>query len=91
MQVTTVFYIERDEKEIELYIQGWVIPYTPACLSGHPDNWTPEEGGDSDIEEIFLDEDCTQPWEGKLTAKEKKDAERDLYRAMEDQAQQEPE
>jgi len=75
MEVICTFVIERGDDEIELYICGDAEPYTPARFSGHPDNWSPPEGGAACVEGIFLDEERKERWEGKLTKKEEEDAE----------------
>jgi len=80
MQVEIEFFVYRgDEEEIELTIHGDVEPYVPANLRGHPDNWTPPEGGASCVEAVLLN---GKLWDGKLTAKERKDAEEALYNAL---------
>lgn len=85
MQVEIEFYVYRgegdDEEEIELTIVGDVEPYVPANLSGHPDTWSPPEGGSACVEGILLN---GEPWSGKLTDKETKEAETMLYQALED-------
>ena len=81
MQVEIEFFVYRGEEEIALTIWGDVEPYVPANLSGHPDDWTPPEGGYSCVEAIFLN---GRLWDGKLTAEERKDAEEVLYNALED-------
>lgn len=81
MQIKTEFVIERGEEEIELTILGDVEPYIPANLSGHPDNWTPPEGGHACVEVVLLGD---QLWDGELTSEEEKKAEEALFRALED-------
>ena len=59
--------VERDEEEIELEISGTIEPYTPAKMSGHPDTWYPEEGGEVEITGILFN---GVPWTGELTEDE---------------------
>ncbi|MDP2696098.1 MAG: hypothetical protein Q8O87_02485 [bacterium] len=75
-EVSMEFVIYRDDDEIVLNIRGDVTPYISARLSGHPDSWEPESGGDSYIEEISIN---GKAWGGKLTKEENDDAERTLY------------
>lgn len=56
-----------EEEEIVLEVRGNAEPYVPANFSGHPDNWSPPEGGCSDVEGVFLN---GQLWGGTLTKKE---------------------
>jgi hypothetical protein len=83
-KVSTEFVVYRDsedgEEEIILEINGWAEPYVPANFRGHPDNWTPEEGGDTDIEEILYN---GEPWEGTLTPSEESCACAQLAEALE--------
>lgn len=84
MQVEIEFVIYRgdeDEEEIELTIQGYVEPYVPPNLWGHPDNWTPPEGGGAYVEQVFHN---GKLWDGELTQKELEAAEIELYQAWED-------
>lgn len=41
---------------------GW---YQPGCRSGHPDNWTPDEGEDPEILSVTLDDPDWTPQEGE--------------------------
>lgn len=66
------YTVERDEAEVELTIRGNCTEYVPANFSGHPDNWFPAEGGDSEIEKIVLAE-TQKPWNGTLTEREEKE------------------
>ena len=84
--ITTQFIIQRDGKDLELWILGEAEPYSPQNLRGHPDHWTPGEGGSACVEAIFLDEDATIPWDGKLTSKEESEAEDKLLNQLEDNA-----
>jgi hypothetical protein len=79
------FTIERGDEELELTITGHCTKYVPANFRGHPDNWAPAEGGDSEIEEILRDDG--KPWSGKLTDIETKEAERALYEQAERDAE----
>lgn len=85
MEIEIKFFVYRgvgdDEEEIELTIIGDAEPYVSANLRGHPDNWTPPEGGHVCVEAVLLG---GKPWDCKLTDKETKDAEAMLYQAMED-------
>jgi hypothetical protein len=55
--VSTTLYVEPEGPEceghelgeLEVEVEGVVNPYVPARLSGHPDTWCPEEGGDVEI------------------------------------------
>ena len=64
-----------DEQEIVLEISGWAEAYVAANLSGHPDTWTPPEGGGSGVEAILLDGEL---WKGSLTKEEEKQVEEKL-------------
>ena len=75
-----IFCIEREEDECELTITGDVEGYIPGNRRGHPDNWTPDEGRNSSIINIELD---GKDWDGKLTAKEARQAEQELYKQFE--------
>ncbi len=89
MQVETTFCVERsirDEdgehfyNEYELIIRGDVDPYVPANFRGHPDNWTPPEGGSSCVEEVLIEvKGVEKRWTGKLTTEEEKEAEQALF------------
>ena len=85
MKVQTTLCIERDDEEIELHIFGDAEPYVPGCRRGHPDNWTPDEGGHASIIDIALDEDCNKLWDGELTKNEKQEAESLLLSALEEE------
>lgn len=57
--VTVSFTVERDDesgetKEVKLEITGSHSPVVPARRGGHPDTWTPEEGGETEIENITI-------------------------------------
>ena len=47
-------YVETDINGIKVSCEVYAEPYVPARLSGHPDSWTPAEGGEIDIEEVFV-------------------------------------
>lgn len=79
-----VYYVDRDDESTTLEITGCCSEYVAANFRGHPDNWTPEEGGDCEIEEI-IDEATGEPWEGRLTATEK----RDVLKALAERSEQE--
>jgi len=88
-QVVTTLCVERggddDYCEYELTIVGDVEPYIPANLSGHPDNWTPPEGGSSCVESVLVEVNgVLKRWTGKLTAEEETGAEQALYDQFED-------
>jgi hypothetical protein len=86
MQVQTVFYVERDGEDIELHIFGEAEPFVPGNRRGHPDHWTPDEGGYASVDGVYTDEDGSEPWDDELTASEKSDAESALYEAFEEDA-----
>ena len=84
MEVNTTILIQRDKIEIELYVFGDAEPYTSPNFSGHPDDWTPGEGGVSCVEGVFLDKECEVRWTGTLTKEEISRAESALMGALED-------
>ena len=49
-------YVEDEETPnpglIELFLEGEVEPYIAANFSGHPDNWTPDEGGTACVHKV---------------------------------------
>jgi len=71
------YTIIRNDKEIDLEICGYYNPYIPANLSGHPDYWYPDEGGEIEIESIT---DDNGPWNGLLSSKEVYEIERCLIK-----------
>ncbi len=75
-QIEIEFCVEREDDEIELTILGYAEPYVPANYRGHPDNWTPPEGGGSGVEDILLD---GKPWSGTLTIEEEQRASEEIY------------
>ncbi len=41
-------------EELTLYlVEGFQVPFIPESKKGHPDNWTPAEGGELEDLEIF--------------------------------------
>jgi hypothetical protein len=76
-----VYVIRGDDVEIELEVTGSVSAYVPAKRSGHPDTWSPSEGGDIEIETITLN---GQKWDGELSPAERADAEDKLFEASQD-------
>lgn len=84
MEAQTVFYVERDDEELELYVVGDVEPFVPGNRRGHPDHWTPDEGGYATIEGVYTDEDADEPWDGELTDSEKSEARSALMDAFEE-------
>ena len=51
--MTYEYVLETDYGEIMLDIEvTHYSPYTPSNLTGHPDSWTPEEGGEIEYEVI---------------------------------------
>ena len=84
MEVKTTICIQRDDEDLELYIFGDAEGFTPGNRRGHPDNWTPDEGGGSCVEGIFLDEDANKPWDGTLTKEETQEAEEALMGQLEE-------
>ena len=48
----STIYIERGGVERTLTVSGWVTPYVRAKTSGHPDTWSPPEGGGAEIDSI---------------------------------------
>ena len=83
-KVSTEFVVCRDsaegEEEIILEINGWAEPLIPANFNGHPDNWYPEEGGDTEIEEVLYN---GEPWDGVLTSSEESCARAQLAEELE--------
>lgn len=77
--VEITFTIERDGEQIDLDIEGNVEPSTAASFRGNPDNWTPPEGGDTEVTSIACD---GVAWDGKLTVSE----EDDVHEALREQA-----
>ncbi len=77
--VTAYLYVEPEGPtldgeglgELEIEVTGTCTPYIAARLSGHPDNWSPSEGGD--VEDITATLDG-QPYE-LTSAEEDKAAE----------------
>ncbi len=69
------FEVERDDL-VELTIEGNVEPSVPANFRGHPDNWAPAEGGESEITAITIKDEAgkAKRWDGKLTSTESDDA-----------------
>jgi hypothetical protein len=51
---------EEDEVEAQVEIEWDGEPDTPGCRSGHPDNWTPDEAGYTDITCMTLVEDIPE-------------------------------
>jgi hypothetical protein len=45
-----------DEIEVEVEVDYHPGYYQPGCRSGHPDNWTPDEGEDPEIESVTVEE-----------------------------------
>ena len=60
------FSCEDEEGEYEDEVEGRVRvewegePDRPGCRSGHPDNWTPDEPGYTDIIKMVLEEDVPE-------------------------------
>ena len=84
MEVKTTLVIQRNDDDLELHIFGDAEPYVAGSQRGHPDNWTPDEGGCSCVEGIFLDEDAKERWDGKLTKEEEGEAEQALMTQLEE-------
>lgn len=40
---------------IKVWCDVYAEPYVPAYRGGHPDNWTPAEGGEIDIETVLVE------------------------------------
>jgi hypothetical protein len=83
MEVKTTALVERNDKEVKLYVVGEAEPWESG-QQGHIDNWMPDEGGYAIIEEIFLDEAEDNPWTGALTKEEQTVVKSDLMSALED-------
>lgn len=70
------FAVERDGSEVAVIIRGTVTPFRRGRTWGHPDTWSPDEGG-----EIEIDSVCVDPgngidgakWDGELTSAEAAD------------------
>jgi len=73
MTVKIDFYVERNDDELELQITGNHTPGRPANLRGHPDNWSPPEGSETEIilVEVYRNKKF-EKWEGELTSDEEK-------------------
>lgn len=83
--VKITFYVERDEDDYELIVKGSAEPYVPPNFRGHPDNWSPAEGGDADVDEILIEVDgVLKRWTGVLTPEEEEEAREELLQALED-------
>ena len=39
-------YTDEEGNETPVVVTGTLVPYTPAKLTGDPDNWSPAEGGE---------------------------------------------
>lgn len=76
MEIT--LYVTREDYAAELTVCGAVSEYRPARLSGHPDTWCPDEGGDVEIWDVLLD---GKEWDGELTKAERDRAEQALIDA----------
>ena len=76
MTTEITYSVERDGEEIELTISGYCTKYVSARTSGRPENCSPAEGGDAEIEEIFCG---SEPWDGELTGTEQEEIEQSLY------------
>ena len=77
------FHVERDGVELELTVRGHVSAFVPAKTFGLPENCYPAEGGEVEIDAIFLN---GKGWSGELTDKEKEEAEKALFEcAQEDE------
>jgi len=54
-----------DDVEVEVeYNEGW---YQAGCRSGHPDNWTPDEGEDPEILSVVIVHEEWEPGENEHT------------------------
>lgn len=78
---STSISVWRDEEEIELEVSGTIEPYTPAKMSGHPDTWYPEEGGEVEITEVLFN---GIPWTGTLSEEEISQAKESLREASDE-------
>lgn len=81
--------VERDDEnggsqEIELTITGTHNPYVPARLHCHPDNATPAEGGDTEIENVEVITPLYKRLFTGLTEEETTKAEELIQKADED-------
>lgn len=87
LEVSIDYSVVRNDKDIELVIQGNVEPYVPANFRGHPDNWSPPEGGDALIEciQTYNEDGDLVKWNGKLTLKEEDEIKEALYQEAEDE------
>lgn len=47
-------YVDTDINGIKVSCDVYSEPYVPANKSGHPDSWTPAEGGEFFIENVFV-------------------------------------
>lgn len=89
--ITRTIYIYN--KEIDDYVEKeanitiYATPYVPAKLTGHPDSWYPEEGGDFDIEEIE-DAETGENLMPLLSYKEVKELESKLKKDLEQEARE---
>ena len=44
-----------DDPDLELYAEGNATPYDPGCTSGPPERCYPAEGGEVEIENVWLE------------------------------------
>lgn len=81
--VTTVLYVERDDEELEVKVTGFVWSFVAGNRSGHPDTWTPDDGGEVEIDKVTLD---GRPFE--LTPNERAKAEEKLAEEAQREAEE---
>lgn len=83
---TATIYIERDDEagesqELEIELTGSVEEYRPARLHGHPDTWSPAEGGDVEVENAVCKTDAYKHLFVELTKEENEKAKEALQEA----------
>ena len=67
---TISFTIDRDNKEIELEVEGYISEFFPGKFCGPMDGCYPDEGGEAEIVSISLD---GKPYTEPLTEQERID------------------
>lgn len=73
-------HVEREDEqgnshELTIEVSGRCEPYVPARLNGHPDTWSPAEGGDVEIEEVVCKNEALKYLFKDLTPEEREEAE----------------
>ncbi len=66
----TTLHLERDGNEVTVYIRGNVTPYVRGRYSGPPEDCYPDEGGDVEDVEAWVESDTGDVPDFKLTPEE---------------------